>query len=218
MFQGKGASTGNHFRLTTRSSYLNEVFSLRPREKNKKKVKVFCSMNAAQIENKGNHNCTAMRITGSAADLSNVVLPGAVSSEPHGGRTHAMVGVPQGYNVKTPCVQTCHHHGHVICLGARIHKIHHLLAPNSDHSSMPSATYILSHDPRSSVKDERYRHLHDRSQNSRGNRTTVPVKPELAKHIIMNKQQLMHCRDKRLSLPALCQRLVPALATTPGPI
>ena len=52
-----------------------------------------------------------------------IVAPGRVRRQAHGVGTHAMVGVSKGDDVVVAGVDSGHHHGHVIGLGAGIDKV-----------------------------------------------------------------------------------------------
>ncbi len=61
------------------------------------------------------------------------LLPGPLSTQPHGLCTHAMVGIAQCHHIKVAGVCTCEHEGHVIGLTAAVYKVDHLQgeAPDS---------------------------------------------------------------------------------------
>ena len=54
------------------------------------------------------------------------LLPGRVTACPHGRHAHAVVPVTQGHYVPVSCVSSRHRHGHVVCLGSRVDKVHTL--------------------------------------------------------------------------------------------
>jgi hypothetical protein len=77
-----------------------------------------------------------------AKAVRHVVFPRVQVGEPHGVRTvlrrqitqdmgrdgspHSVVRVAEGEEIKVPGVQACEKHGHIVRLGATVHKVHHL--------------------------------------------------------------------------------------------